>query len=137
MSSAPAFASPQQALEMLHEAIGYLAAADPTAMPAGTQAEMLTGLEQLDAAETAARALLLAAFTAGNGHTADGAYSPRSWLIHQARITKGAAAGHIAWMRRDHLGVGGAGRPGPDGVLCPDDLRLVGQAARPLPARRR
>jgi Domain of unknown function (DUF222) len=39
-------------------------------------------------------------FTAGQGYAADGAYSPRAWLIHQAGITRGAAAGHTAWVRR-------------------------------------
>ena len=34
------------------------------------------------------------------GTAADGDYSPRSWLIHRTRITRGAAAGHVAWARR-------------------------------------
>jgi hypothetical protein len=37
---------------------------------------------------TAARASLLAAFTSGQGYTADADYSPRAWLIHKTRITK-------------------------------------------------
>src|SRR5207302_1856631 len=93
-------ASAAEALAMLRSAMGYLAAADPAQMAAEAQAQALTDLEQLDAAETAARAAILGAFTAGKGYAADGAYSPRSWLIHQAKITQGAAAWHLAWMRR-------------------------------------
>jgi hypothetical protein len=80
--------------------MSYLAAADPTAMVAQTQAECLETLEQLDAVGTAARARILAAFTAGQGCSADADYSPMSWLIHRTRITKGAARGHLGWSRR-------------------------------------
>ena len=56
---------------MLRSAMSYLAASDATAMAAETQAQCLLGLEQLDAIETAARAAILAAFTAGQGYAAD------------------------------------------------------------------
>src|SRR6516165_10972908 len=85
---------------MLRAGMSYLAAADPTALAAQTQAECLETLEQLDAVETAARARILAAFTAGQGYSADADYSPTSWLIHRTRITKAAARGHLAWSRR-------------------------------------
>ena len=85
---------------MLRTAMGYLAAADPTAMSAQAQAECLHTLEQLDAVETAARARILAAFTAGHGYAEDADYSPASWLIHRTRITKGAARGHLGWAGR-------------------------------------
>ena len=49
---------------------------------------------------TAARAFLLAAFTAGQGPAGDGDYSAVSWLIHRTGITRGAAVGHIAWAKR-------------------------------------
>ncbi len=100
MSDTQAFASTREALGMLRAAMGYLAAADPTALAAEAQAECLVGLEQVDAVSTAARAGILGAFTAGQGYRADGDYSPRSWLIHRTRITRGAAAGHVAWARR-------------------------------------
>jgi len=85
---------------MLTSAMSYLAAAEATQMPAEVQAQALTTLERLDAMETAARALILAAFTAGQGYCQDGDYSPRSWLIHQTRVTKGTAADHAGWSRR-------------------------------------
>ncbi len=100
MSDTPTFASTREALGALRAAMGYLAAADATAMAAGAQAECLLALEELDAVKTAARATVLGAFTAAQGYCADGDYSPRSWLIHRTRITRGAAAGHLAWARR-------------------------------------
>jgi hypothetical protein len=100
VSTAPVPASAAEALALLEAAMGYLAAADPTTMAAETQAQALKGLERLDAVETAARATILGAFNAGKSYRAEGDYSPRSWLIHRTRITRGAAAGHIGWMRR-------------------------------------
>ena len=49
---------------------------------------------------TAARASLLAAFTSAQGYTADADYSPRAWLIHKTRVTKGTAVAYTAWARR-------------------------------------
>src|SRR6202035_3752777 len=51
-------------------------------------------------AATAARAFLLAAFTAGAGPAGDGDYSAVSWLFHRTGITRGAAVGHSAWAKR-------------------------------------
>ena len=100
MSTVPAPVNTDEALAMLRAGMSYLAAADPTAMAAQTQAECLQTLEQLDAVETAARARILAAFTAGQGYSADADYSPASWLIHRTGITRGAARGHLGWARR-------------------------------------
>ena len=100
MSGAPSPASATEALGMLRSAMGYLAAADATAMAAETQAQCLLALERLDAIETVARAAILAAFTSGQGYSADADYSPRAWLIHKTRVTKGAANGHLGWVRR-------------------------------------
>jgi Domain of unknown function (DUF222) len=49
-------ASTAEALRMLSSAMGYLAAADPTAMSVQAQADCLLALERLDAVEAAARA---------------------------------------------------------------------------------
>ncbi len=96
-------ASTSEALGMLTSAMGYLAAVEATQMPAAEQAQCLITLERVDAMETAARALILAAFTAGQGYREDGDYSLSSWLIHQTRVTKGTATGHAAWARRGRL----------------------------------
>ncbi|MGH3205587.1 MAG: DUF222 domain-containing protein [Streptosporangiaceae bacterium] len=100
MSDTPAFASTREAAGMLRAAMGYLFAADHAALAGEAQAECLMALEEIDAVKTATRAKVLGAFTAGQGYSADGDYSPRSWLIHRTRITKGAAAVHLAWARR-------------------------------------
>ena len=100
MSTAPAFASVGEALDMVRAGLGYLAAADGAQLPTATQAQCLRELEQADAVATAARASMLAGFTAGQGYAGDAAYSARAWLIHQTRITPGAAVGHTAWARR-------------------------------------
>ncbi len=98
-ATAPADA--REALDMIRAGLGYLAAAaDPAQLSAATQAECLRELEQDAAALTAARAWMLAAFTAGQGHAGDGDYSAVSWLIHRTGITRGAAVGHSAWAKR-------------------------------------
>ena len=93
-------ASAREALDMVRAGLGYLAAADASQLPAASQAEALRELEQTDAIATAARAFLLAGFTAGAGPAGDGDYSAVSWLIHRTGITRGAAVGHSAWARR-------------------------------------
>jgi hypothetical protein len=70
VSTVPAPASTAEAVKMVLTGLSYLAAADPTAMAAQAQAECLQALEQGDAIATAARARILAAFTAGQGYSA-------------------------------------------------------------------
>ena len=98
MGTAPA--SAREALDMVRAGLGYLAAADATRLAAATQAECLRELEQAGAVATAARAAVLAAFTAGQGYAGDAEYSAVSWLMHRTGITRGAAVGHAAWAGR-------------------------------------
>ncbi len=49
---------------------------------------------------TAARSKVLAAFWAQDGCRGDGHGSARTWLRWQTRVSGGAAAGAIGWMRR-------------------------------------
>ena len=117
---------------MVRAWLGYLAAADATAMAAQTQAWCLQMLEQAHSVSTAARTSVLAAFTAGQGYTADADYSPRAWLINRTKVTRGAAVGYTAWVRR------AAAHPevADVGVLRADHLHLDGQAAAGLPPGR-
>ena len=85
---------------MVRAGLGYLAAADAARLPAATQAGCLRELERDAAVLTAARAWILASFTAGQGYADDADYSAVSWLIHRTGITRGAAVGHAAWARR-------------------------------------
>ena len=101
MENAVPPSSAAEALGMLKAAMGYLAAADATAMAAETQAQCLRALEQVNSMGTAARTSVLAAFTAAQGYTADADYSLRAWLIHKLRCaTKGAAVACTAWVGR-------------------------------------
>jgi hypothetical protein len=93
-------ASAAEAVEMFLDGLGYIAAMDPTALAAEAQAQCLRALEHGDSISTAARARILAAFTARQGYSADADYSPTSWLIHRTQVTKGAARGHLCWARR-------------------------------------
>ena len=104
MSSVMSPASADEALEMLTAAMGYLAAADATAMTAEEQARCLRVLERATSVGTAARTSVLSAFASGQGYSADADYSPRAWLIHKTGVTKGAAVAYTAWVRRaeDH-----------------------------------
>lgn len=93
-------ASVDAALAMLDRALDALNAADVASAPAEVQAGVLRALERAGAKHTAARARALAAFTAQGGYEDDGHGSARVWLKWQTRITYGAAAETVAWVKR-------------------------------------
>src|SRR5947209_2352083 len=107
MSTAIAFASATDALDMVRAGLRFLATADATAMTTAEQAACLRGLENVDAVATVARTSVLGAFGAGQGYVDDGDYSARSWLEHRTQITRGASVDHTAWLKRaaDHPAV--------------------------------
>ena len=74
--STVAFASAADALEVVRAGLRFVAAADATAMTGAERAACLRGLEQADAAATAARTSVLGAFGAGQDYVEDGDYSP-------------------------------------------------------------
>jgi Domain of unknown function (DUF222) len=100
VTETPSFSSVTEALAMVRSGLEFVAAADATELPGEVQAQCLQDFEQDDAMLTAARAQVLGAFTATQGYLADGAYSPKMWLFHRTRVTKGCAAGHMGWARR-------------------------------------
>src|ERR1022692_1259591 len=106
----PVPVSAADAVAMAQAGLAFLANANMGSVPAAVQAECLRGLERIESLHTAARAGTLAAFMAGGGYQDDGQGSARAWLRWQTRITKGAAAGAVAWARRfaAHPAVGGA-----------------------------
>jgi hypothetical protein len=93
-------ATVDEALAMLDRALAMLTAADAALLPAEVQARALRALERAEARHTAAGARMLAAFSAQGGYEDDGHGSARIWLRWQTRVTKGAAAGAVGWMRR-------------------------------------
>jgi hypothetical protein len=102
-----AVASAAEAMQLVMAGLDWLAAADATSLPAGVQADCLRGLERAVSVHTAARARVLAAFTAKGGYEDDEQGSPRTWLTWQTRVTRPAAAAALAWTRRlaDHPAV--------------------------------
>ena len=92
--------STAQALAMVRAGLGYLSGCDAASLGTSAQAEALIGLEQAGAQHTAARARLLAAFSAQQGHHADGQYGPAAWLRAFTHVTGGAAGAAVAWARR-------------------------------------
>jgi hypothetical protein len=93
-----------EALAMMRAGLSFLAQCEAPALPVAQQAEVLTSLEGTEASLTAVRARMLTAFCATHGYEADGQFGPKPWLRAFTRITRGAAAGAMAWMRRlqDH-----------------------------------
>src|SRR5579859_1286025 len=89
-----------EALGMLDRALDHLNAADAASLPSSIQAESLRALERAGAKHTAARARLLGAFAGQAAYEDDGQGSARSWLRWQTRVTTGAAAGAVGWVRR-------------------------------------
>lgn len=89
-----------EAIAAITAGLAYLNRIDPTMLTAGEQADCLRALERVEAGQITARSRILAAFTARGGYTDDGQHSVRAWLKWQTRITSGAAAGAVGWMKR-------------------------------------
>src|SRR5215470_15888465 len=85
---------------MLDRALAALNTAEAALLPTGVQAQVLRALERAEAMHTAARARVLAAFTAQDGYEDDGQASARTWLRWQTGVTRAAAAGAVGWARR-------------------------------------
>jgi hypothetical protein len=100
MGTVPAFASVSEAMDMVRAGLAFVAAADATELTTEEQAECLRRMEQANSVLTVARTSVLSVFTAGKGYAADADYSPRAWLMHKTGITKGAAVGSTAWVKR-------------------------------------
>jgi hypothetical protein len=93
-------ATAADAAAMAQAALGWLAAADPAALTTAEQADCLRALEQAGSMHTAARAHVLSVFAAQGGYEDDGHGTAKTWLRWQTRITGGAAAGALGWVRR-------------------------------------
>ncbi len=99
-----------EAMAMAEAGLARLASADAASLTTAEQADCLRALERMESRHTAARAGVLRAFHARGGYEDDGHGAARSWLKWQTRVTGGAAAGAIGWMRRlsAHPAVGDA-----------------------------
>ncbi len=92
--------STAQAVAMVRAGLGYLTSCDAASLGTSVLAEALIGLEQAEAQHTVARARVLAAFSAQQGHHADGQYGPAAWLRTFTRVTNGAAGAAVKWAKR-------------------------------------
>jgi hypothetical protein len=92
--------SADEALDMVMAGFGWLADADLASVPASARAECLRRLERARSVQTAAQAAVLSAFDHDAGYADDGQGTSRTWLRWQTRVTAGAAAGAVGWMRR-------------------------------------
>jgi hypothetical protein len=90
-------------LAMLRTLTADLAQQDWASVPACVQDEAVRVLEDADAAQAAVRGAVLTAFAAGPGMSWYGHQSVRSYLVGETRITRGAATGHLKWVKR-HTG---------------------------------
>jgi hypothetical protein len=104
MSTVAAPATAAQALEMIHVGAGYLADLDAAQMPAAALGGCVQELEGADAVITVARARMLLAYDAKDGHLAEGHRTTGSWLFHVVRVTRGQVARYKAQqsLARDH-----------------------------------
>ena len=126
MCTRPGFTSPAAALAAVRDGLEYLNSVDAAGLQAVVQADCLRGLARAEAAQTAAQARMLAAFSTGGGYQGDGQGSARVWLRWQTRITCGAAAAATGWAKRltAHPAVGQALAWAPLPLLGAGDLPL-------------
>ena len=125
-------------MDLVRAGLGYLARADVASLPAVTQARLLREYERAQSQHTAGRVRALSAFTAQGGYADDGHGG-------SASVAGLADPGHGQGRVRDDRVDAPPGRP-PAGrrragrgddhrVVRPEDLLLVGSAARRLPGR--
>jgi Domain of unknown function (DUF222) len=99
-STGQAPANVTEALAAVRAGLAFLNGMAAADLPGPVQAQCLRGLARAESAHTAARARVLAAFSAGSAYEDDGQGSARVWLGGQTQITGGAAGGAVGWMRR-------------------------------------
>jgi Domain of unknown function (DUF222)/HNH endonuclease len=89
-----------EALEMVLAGLRWLAGADLASVPAAVQADGLRQFEDAESLLTVARASVLSAFDRQRGFEDDGQGTARTWLRWQTKVSNGAAASSVGWMRR-------------------------------------
>jgi Domain of unknown function (DUF222)/HNH endonuclease len=94
------FTSVADATAAVRAGLAFLNDADAASIPVADQAECLRELARAESAATSAQARMLAVFSSQGGYSDDGQGSARSWLTWQTRITGGAAAAAMGWMKR-------------------------------------
>jgi hypothetical protein len=101
MATGPAeFGSTGQAIGVIRSAMRYLAGADYQDLPAQTLADVLAGMEQVDAAQAAVRGRAGQVFTGTQACLDFGQKTLGVWYKNETRVTRAAANAHKAWTRK-------------------------------------
>jgi hypothetical protein len=133
VSPVPVPATAVGAATMAQAGLSWLAAADPAGLTTAELADCLRALERAESMHTAARARVLAAFTAQGGYQDDGQGSAKTWLRSQTRghRRRGGRGGGLGTAASLASGGGpGSGGGGVVAVVGAAGLRVVGPAAR-------
>ena len=97
---APWFASTGEAVRVMQDAARYLAGASYQDLPAQTLADVLAGMERVDAAQAAIRGRAGQVFTGTRAHIDFGQRSLGVWYKNETKVTWPAATAHKAWAKR-------------------------------------
>jgi len=138
VGSAPAFASVGEAIDMACCRFGLPGRRGmPPNWPPRPQAEVPARAGNAPTRiATAARALVpVPRSTAGKGYSADADYSARTWLMYKTGITRGAAASHTAWARRQRDASPRGGPRSAAGELSESWGRAISQWIDKLPEK--
>ncbi|HEY1625209.1 MAG TPA: DUF222 domain-containing protein [Streptosporangiaceae bacterium] len=96
----PSFSSTGEALQVLGSAMGYLADADYRELPAQVLADVLAGMERIDAGQAAVRGKAGRAFVFSQAHIEFAQKSLGPWYKNYTRVDRATANAHKAWVRR-------------------------------------
>ena len=96
----PVFGSTGEAIGVMKDAARYLAGADYPGLPAETLAEVLAGMEQVDAAQAAIRGRAGDAFIDAKAHLEWGQKNLGAWYRNETRVTGPAAKANRGWVKQ-------------------------------------
>jgi Domain of unknown function (DUF222) len=94
------FGSTGEAIGVVRSAMRYLAGADYPGLPAQVLADVLAGMEQVDAAQAAIRGRAGRAFTVSQAHLEFAQKTLGTWYKNWTRVDQAAGNAHKAWVRR-------------------------------------
>src|SRR5271170_2372967 len=87
----PGFRSLREVLGAVSSAMGFLAGVDMAQLPGECLAEVLTVMEQVDAAQAAVRGRTVEVFNDKHIHSEFGHKATSGWLMHYTGVTRGKA----------------------------------------------
>src|ERR1700678_1244006 len=96
----PAFGSTGEALDVMRSAVRFLAGADYQELPTQVLADVLAGMEQVDAGQAAVRGKAGRAFVAAQAYTEYAQKNLGPWYRNYTRVDQPAAKAHKGWVRR-------------------------------------